>query len=449
MCIRDRNKRQKMQILKKNLINLINANKLNITSSVKFSLAKQQGEKIYNNALYFDYQATTPMDFRVLDAMMPFQTKIFGNPGSSTHCYGWEANQAIERARKQIADVIKCDSKDLIFTSGATECNNMAIKGLASFHKNKKHIITTNIEHKCILESCRSLIDQGYEITFLPVNKDGLVTPEQVEKSIRPDTLLVSTIFVHNEIGVIQNIKGIGEVCRKKKVFFHTDAAQGFGKIPINVDEMNIDLMSLTAHKIYGPKGIGALYVRRKPKVRILPLLNGGGQERGLRSGTLAPHLIVGFGEAARICQYEMQNDYNHLQKLHNYIKSRLFKEIPHIQMNGHEKQRYPGNINISFKYVEGESLLMGIKTCAVSSGSACTSSTLEPSYVLKALGVDEDVAHTSLRIGLGRFTTEEEAKHLVHTLTTNVKKLRELSPLWEMVQEGIDLKSIKWAQPH
>lgn len=430
-----------MQLLKSKISKFITAANTVYLSAARLSKAQPTNEKIFNNALYFDYQATTPMDFRVLDAMLPFQTKVFGNPGSSTHCYGWEANQAIAKSRQQIADVIRCDPKDLIFTSGATESNNMAIKGLAGFYKNKKHIITTNIEHKCILESCRSLIDQGYEITFLPVNKYGLVTPEQVEKSIRPDTLLVSTIFVHNEIGVIQDIAAIGEICRKKKVFFHTDAAQGFGKMPLDVEKMNIDLMSLTAHKIYGPKGIGALYIRRKPKVRVLPLMNGGGQERGLRSGTLAPHLIVGFGEAARIAEKEMKNDYDHLYKLHNIAKSAFVKSIPHIQINGHETQRYPGNLNISFKFVEGESLLMGIKSCAVSSGSACTSATLEPSYVLRALGVDEEVAHTSLRMGFGRFTTEEEIRHLVDTLIQNVKKLRELSPLWEMVQEGIDLK--------
>ncbi|KAL4503998.1 hypothetical protein ABPG72_022628 [Tetrahymena utriculariae] len=401
-------------------------------------------------SIYLDFQATTPLDFRVLDKMMPYQTNMYGNPHSRSHEYGWVTEKATETARAQVADLIGADPKEITFTSGATESNNQALKGLAAFYgKKKKHIITTQIEHKCILDTCRNLEEQGYEVTYLPVQKNGLVDIEVFKNAIRPDTLVASIILVHNEIGVIQDIKTLGKICRDNKVFFHTDAAQALGKIPINVDEMNIDLMSMSSHKVYGPKGIGGLYVRRKPKVRILPIINGGGQERGLRSGTLAPHLCVGFGEACEVAKREMDNDKKHIQRLSEKFMKEISQRIPNIYINGDKDQRYVGNINISFEFVEGESLMMGIKQCAVSSGSACTSASLEPSYVLRALGVNEELAHTSLRIGFGRFTTVQEIDYLINLLSEKVSKLREMSPLWEMIQEGIDIKEIQWSQPH
>ncbi|EGR33412.1 tRNA splicing protein, putative [Ichthyophthirius multifiliis] len=414
----------------------------------KFSQIKPK--TVPKRPIYLDFQSTTPLDFRVLDKMMPFQINCYGNPHSRTHEYGWQTEKAVQDARKNISDLINADPKEIIFTSGATESNNAALKGLTQFHgKKKKHIITTQIEHKCILDTCRNLEEQGFEVTYLPVDKNGLVNIETFKKALRNDTLVASVIFVHNEIGVVQDMKQLGQICRENKVYFHTDASQALGKVPINVDELNIDLMSITSHKIYGPKGIGALYVRRKPKVRILPIINGGGQERGLRSGTLAPHLCVGFGEACAIAKLEMKNDNAHVNRLSNLFMDQIKKQIPNIYLNGDNDRRYKGNINISFAFVEGESLIMGIKQCAVSSGSACTSASLEPSYVLRALGVDEELAHTSLRIGIGRFTTEEEINYLVQVLVEKVTSLREMSPLWEMVQQGIDIKQIQWSQPH
>ena len=397
--------------------------------------------------IYLDYQATTPMDPRVLEAMMPYFTHKFGNSGSRSHAYGWEAEEGTEKARGQVARLIGADEKEVIFTSGATESNNLAIRGVAEFYKDRKnHIITTVTEHKCVLDTCRHLEQQGFEVTYLPVQKNGLVDLEQLRAAVTDKTVLVSIMAVNNEIGVIQPLAEIGKICREKKVFFHTDAAQAAGKIALDVEEMNIDLMSISGHKIYGPKGIGALYVRRKPRVRLVPMIVGGGQERGFRSGTLPTPLCVGLGEAAEICLNEMDAEATRLKKLQERMLNGLRAKLTDIVVNGDLEQRIPGNLNISFAYVEGESLMMGIKNLAVSSGSACTSASLEPSYVLRALGVEEEMAHTSLRIGLGRFTTEHEVDTAVDELVRHVNKLREMSPLWEMAQEGIDIKSIEWA---
>ncbi len=397
--------------------------------------------------IYFDYQATTPVDPRVLKKMMPYFGEVYGNPHSRNHSYGWEAEAGVELAREQVACLIKANPKEIIFTSGATESNNLAIKGLADFYGDKKkHIITCVTEHKCVLESCRHLSEKGFKITYLPVNSDGLIDLEILKKSITKETMLVSIMGVHNEIGVIQPLKDIGKLCRDNGVFFHTDCAQAIGKIPLDVDKMNIDLMSISGHKIYAPKGIGALYVRRKPRVRISAMINGGGQERGMRSGTLSPALCVGLGEACKIYSKEMDLEDKKLTKLKNLMLSGIKKECDDIYLNGSETKRVPGNLNLSFAYVEGESLMMGIKNLAVSSGSACTSASLEPSYVLKALGVEEELAHTSLRIGLGRFTTENDVKNAVKQIVNEVQRLRALSPLWEMAQEGIDISKIKWA---
>ena len=397
--------------------------------------------------IYLDYQATTPMDPRVLEAMMPFFTHQFGNPHSRSHSYGWEAEEGVEKARGQVAKLIGADEKEVIFTSGATESNNLAIRGVAEFYKDRKnHIVTTVTEHKCVLDTCRHLEQQGFEVTYLPVQKNGLVDLDALRAAITDKTVVVSVMAVNNEIGVIQPLAAIGEICREKKTFFHTDAAQAAGKIPLDVEAMNIDLMSISGHKIYGPKGIGALYVRRKPRVRLVPLIVGGGQERGFRSGTLPTPLCVGLGEAAEIAMNEMDSEAKRLAKLQARMLKGLQERLPEIFVNGDLEHRIPGNLNISFAYVEGESLMMGIKNLAVSSGSACTSASLEPSYVLRALGVDEELAHTSLRIGLGRFTTEHEVDTAVEELVRHVKKLREMSPLWEMAQEGIDIKSIEWA---
>jgi cysteine desulfurase len=396
--------------------------------------------------IYLDNQATTPMDPRVLDAMMPYFTTKFGNPHSRSHRFGWEAETAVEEARTKIADLIGADPKEIIFTSGATEANNLAVKGVASFNKDQKnHIITVSTEHKCVLDSCRHLKEQGFDITYLPVEQNGIIDLKKLEAAITPKTCLVSVMAVNNEIGVIQPIKEIGEICRKNGVYFHTDAAQAFGKIPLNVNEMNIDLMSISGHKIYGPKGVGALYVRRKPRVRLVPLMNGGGQERGLRSGTLPTPLIVGLGKAAEIAKLEMESDTKRIGALTAKLKKAIMDKIPDVYLNGDDTKRIHGNLNLSFAYIEGESLIMAIRELAVSSGSACTSSSLEPSYVLRALGVEEELAHTSIRFGLGRFTTEEEIDRAIEILTKAINKLREMSPLWEMVQQGIDLKSIKW----
>lgn len=397
--------------------------------------------------IYMDYQATTPMDPRVFEAMTPYFLEKFGNPHSRGHKFGWEAEAACELGREQVASLINADPKEIVFTSGATESNNLALKGLAKFYGDKKnHIITVSTEHKCVLDTCRHLEREGFNVTYLSVQKNGLIELDELEKAITDKTLLVSVMAVNNEIGVIQPIKEIGAICRKNNVFFHTDAAQAFGKIPLDVAEMNIDLMSISGHKIYGPKGIGALYVRRKPRVRLVPMINGGGQERGFRSGTLPTPLVVGLGEAARIAKAEMEKDYKHVKELGDKLYNGITANMKDIFLNGDEEKRYPGNLNLSFAYVEGESMIMAVKDLAVSSGSACTSSSLEPSYVLRSIGVGEELAHTSIRFGIGRFTTEAEIDYAVKVVTNAVEKLRAMSPLWEMVQEGIDIEKIKWA---
>jgi cysteine desulfurase len=397
--------------------------------------------------IYLDYQATTPMDPKVLEAMIPYFTEKFGNPHSRSHKYGWEAEDAIEQARAQVASLINANPKEIIFTSGATESNNTAIRGVASFYKEKKnHIITLQTEHKCVVDVCRHLEQEGFGVTYLPVQKNGIVDLEVLRSAITDKTILVSVMAVNNEIGVIQPLKEIGKICREKGVFFHSDIAQAFGKIPIDVEECNIDLASISGHKIYGPKGVGALYVRKKPRVRLHPIINGGGQERGIRSGTLPTPLIVGLGKAAEIAKDRMEEDYTHIEKLADKFLGTLLKNVPELYLNGDRKERYPGNLNLSFAYIEGESMILAIKELAVSSGSACTSSSLEPSYVLKALGLDEEMAHTSIRFGIGRFTTEAEIDYALALIQSKVEHLRNLSPLWEMFQDGVDLKSINWA---
>jgi len=397
--------------------------------------------------IYLDYQATTPMDPRVLEAMMPYFTYKFGNAHSRSHSYGWEAEEGVEKARAQIAKLIGADEKEVIYTSGATESNNLAIKGVADFYKDRRnHIVTTVTEHKCVLDTCRHLEQEGFTVTYLPVQQNGLIDLDVLRAAVTDKTVVVSIMAVNNEIGVIQPLAEIGKICREKGAFFHTDAAQAAGKIPLDVEAMNIDLMSISGHKIYGPKGIGALYVRRKPRVRLAAMIHGGGQERGFRSGTLPTPLCVGLGEAAELCMKEMDAEAERLTKLRDRMLKGLNAKLPEIYVNGDLEHRIPGNLNISFAHVEGESLMMGIKNLSVSSGSACTSASLEPSYVLRALGVEEEMAHTSLRIGLGRFTTEHEVDTAVEELVHHVTKLREMSPLWEMSQEGIDIKSIEWA---
>jgi cysteine desulfurase len=400
--------------------------------------------------IYMDYQATTPVDQRVLEKMIPYFCEKFGNPHSRTHAFGWESEEAVEKAREKVAKLIGADPKEIIFTSGATEANNMALKGVARFYKNsgKNHIITTVIEHKCVLDSCRYLEQEGFEITYLHVNNDGLISLDELKNAITERTSIVSVIALNNEIGVIQNLAGIGEICRNRGVFFHTDAAQAFGKIPLDVRSMKIDLMSISGHKIYGPKGVGALYIGRKPRVRLQPLFSGGGQERGMRSGTVPTPLVVGLGAAAEYAMFEMQKDYEHVKKLADLFIEKML-EIPHVYLNGSKTERYPGCLNVSFACIEGESMIGAIKNIAVSSGSACTSSSLEPSYVLKALGVDEELAHTSIRFGIGRFTTEEEVKIAIESVQKAIKKLRDLSPLWDMMIAGVDLKTIHWDEGH
>jgi len=397
-----------------------------------------------NRPSYLDNQATTPMDPRVLDKMLPYLTGRFGNPHSRSHVYGWDADGAVEDARKRVAKFINADrDKEIIFTSGATESNNLALKGVAAYLKTskKRHMITTEIEHKCVLSSMRELSagPDKWDITYLPVGKDGIVDLELLKKSIRPDTALVSVMFVNNEIGVQQKMKEIGQICAENDVLFHTDAAQAVGKIPIDVKDLGIHLMSISGHKLYGPKGIGALYVRkRNPRVRMRPLIDGGGQEFGMRSGTLATPLCVGLGAAVEIAEQEMENDHAHITNLANRMHKNLTDKLDEVILNGSEKERYIGNLNLSFSCVEGESLLMALSNnMSVSSGSACTSASLEPSYVLRALGVSEDLAHTSLRFGIGRFTTEEEVDTAVDAIVEAVTRLREMSPLWELHQEG------------
>ncbi len=404
--------------------------------------------------IYLDYAATTPTDPRVVDAMLPYFTTMFGNAASRTHVFGWQAEEAVEAARTEVAAVIGADAKEITWTSGATEANNLAIKGAVEFlaESGKKHVITAVTEHKAVLDTCKyleRLAHHGAEVTYLPVDEQGLVSAAQVEAAIRPDTAICSIMLVNNETGVVQPITEIGAVCRKHGVLFHTDAVQAFGKIPIDVEAMNIDLLSISAHKIYGPKGVGALYVRRRrPRVRLAPQIHGGGHERGNRSGTLNVPGIVGFGFAAKLAREEMVVESARILELREHLRSRLMTEIPHATLNGSPEHRVPGMLNISFAYVEGESLLMGLKEVAISSGSACTSASLEPSYVLKAMGLNDELAHSSLRISIGRFTTREEVDHIAVLIEREVARLREMSPLWEMVQDGIDLSTIEWT-PH
>ena len=401
--------------------------------------------------IYLDYAATTPTDPRVVDAMMPYFTTMFGNSASRTHVFGWQAEEAVEAARGEIAAVIGADAKEITWTSGATEANNLAIKGAVEFlrESGKQHVITAVTEHKAVLDTCKYLERHGAEVTYLPVDELGLVSAAQIEAAIRPDTAICSIMFVNNETGVVQPIAEIGAVCRKHGVLFHTDAVQAFGKIPIDVDAMNIDLLSMSAHKIYGPKGVGALYVRRRrPRVRLAPQIHGGGHERGNRSGTLNVPGIVGFGWAAKLAREEMAGEAASILELREYLRNRLMTEVPHATLNGSLERRVPGILNISFAYVEGESLLMGLKDVAISSGSACTSASLEPSYVLKAMGLNDELAHSSLRLSIGRFTTLEELNHIADLIAREVARLREMSPLWEMVQDGIDLSTIEWT-PH
>jgi len=398
--------------------------------------------------IYLDYSATTPVDERVAQAMMDCLTKEgnFGNPASRSHVFGWDADKAVEEARKNVAALINANTKEIVWTSGATESNNLAIKGAAHFYqKNGKHIITCKTEHKAVLDTCRQLEREGFEVTYLEPRDNGLIDLEVLKAAIREDTILISIMHVNNEIGVIQNIKAIGEVTRERKIILHVDAAQSPGKAAVDVEDMNVDLMSMSAHKVYGPKGIGALYVRRKPRVRIEAQMHGGGHERGMRSGTLATHQIVGMGEAFRIAKEEMAADNERILMLRNRLLNGL-KDMEEIYINGDLEQRIPGNLNVSFNYVEGESLIMALKDIAVSSGSACTSASLEPSYVLRAIGRDDELAHSSIRFTIGRFTIEEEVDYAVELIRKAVLKLRDLSPLWDMYKEGIDLKSIEWA---
>ena len=396
--------------------------------------------------IYMDYSATTPCDPRVVDAMIPWLREHFGNPASRSHAWGWEAEAAVEKARTQVADLIGADPREIVWTSGATESNNLALKGAAHFYKSKgKHIITVKTEHKAELDTCRELERQGFEVTYLDVQADGLLNLDSFQAAIRPDTILASVMFVNNEIGVIQDIAAIGSLCRSKGIIFHTDAAQATGRVAFDLSQLPVDLMSLTAHKTYGPKGIGALFVRRKPRVRLEAQMHGGGHERGMRSGTLPTHQIAGMGEAYRIAKEEMASETLRIRALHDRMVAGL-KGIEQVFINGHETQRIPHNLNMSFNYVEGESLIMGIKGLAVSSGSACTSASLEPSYVLRALGRSDELAHSSLRMTIGRFTTEAEIDYAVDTIKTNVAKLRDLSPLWEMYLDGVDISSIQWA---
>ncbi len=397
--------------------------------------------------IYLDYSATTPVDPRVAEKMIPYLCEKFGNPASRSHAYGWEAEKAVDEARAEVAAYINADPKEIVWTSGATESDNLAVKGAAHFYKDKgKHLITVKTEHKAILDSMRHLETEGYEVTYLDVQENGLLDLKALEAAMRPDTTLVSVMAVNNEIGVIQDIAAIGEMCRSRGIIFHCDATQAPGKMVLDTQKLKVDLMSLSSHKVYGPKGIGALYVRRKPRVRIEPQIHGGGHERGMRSGTLAVHQIVGMGEAYRIARLEQAKDIEHCLKLRERLLSGILKNIPDVVVNGDMEHRVCTNLNISFAYVEGESLMMALQDIAVSSGSACTSASLEPSYVLRALGRDDELAHSSIRFTFGRFTTEEEIDYTVKLLTEQVAKLREMSPLWEMHKEGVDLKSVKWS---
>ena len=400
-------------------------------------------------AAYLDMSSTTPLDPRVLDAMLPYMIGSYGNAHSRTHQYGWESEKVVEDARAKVANLINADPREIVFTSGATETNNLSIKGAAHFYKKRgNHVITTQTEHKCVLDSCRSLEQEGYDVTYLPVqHATGRIDMDELKAAIRDDTILVSVMAVNNEIGTFQPLEEIGNLCRENKIIFHCDAAQMLGKMPIDVDKFKIDLMSMSSHKIYGPKGIGGLYIRRRPRVRIEPMMSGGGQERGLRSGTLSHFLCVGFGEACALAKKEMDYDHEWITHLSEKLQKGIEEKIPEVVRNGDPEHNYNGCLNYSFAYVEGESLLMALKNIAVSSGSACTSASLEPSYVLRALGVDDELAHSSLRFGIGRFTTEAEIDFVLELLEKHVSRLREMSPLWEMVQEGIDLKEIQWSQ--
>jgi cysteine desulfurase len=393
-----------------------------------------------------DYAATNPVDPRVVDAMVPWLREHFGNPASRSHAWGWEAEEAVEKARQYVAELIGADPREIVWTSGATESNNLAIKGAANFYQSRgKHLITVKTEHKAVLDTMRELERQGFEVTYLDVQEDGLISMAALEAAIRKDTILISVMFVNNEIGVVQDIAAIGAMCREKGIVFHVDAAQATGKVDIDLQSLPVDLMSLASHKTYGPKGIGALYVRRKPRIRLEAQIHGGGHERGMRSGTLPTHQCVGMGEAFRLAKIEMADDLKRTKVLHQRLLSGL-QNLEQVFVNGHLTQRVPHNLNISFNFVEGESLIMGIKGLAVSSGSACTSASLEPSYVLRALGRSDELAHSSLRITIGRYTTVEEIDYAISTIKHNVNKLRELSPLWEMHQEGIDISTIQWA---
>ena len=400
-----------------------------------------------NNPIYLDYSATTPVDPRVAKKMMNYldPNGIYGNPASRSHVFGWEAEEAVEKARQQVADLLNCDSREIIWTSGATESNNLCIKGAAHFYNKKgKHLITSKIEHKAVLDTCRQLEREGYEITYLDPDDKGLVAPELVAKTIRDDTTLVSLMHVNNEIGVINDIQAIGEITRAKGVIFHVDAAQSPGKIPIDLQAMKVDLMSFSSHKVYGPKGIGAAFIRRKPRVRIEAQMHGGGHERGMRSGTLPTHQIVGMGEAFALAKQTMQEEHTKITGLHQRFWQQI-KDIEEVYVNGSTKQRVPHNLNVSFNYVEGESLMMALKDMAVSSGSACTSASLEPSYVLRAIGRNDELAHSSIRFSFGRFTTPEQVDKAAQGLRHAVEKLRDLSPLWDLYKEGVDLDTIEW----
>ncbi len=396
--------------------------------------------------IYMDYAATTPVDPRVVEKMIPYLNEKFGNPASRSHSFGWEAEKAVEEARAQVAALVNADPKEIIWTSGATESNNLAIKGAAHFYKGKgRHIITVKTEHKAVLDTCRALEREGWEVTYLGVRENGLLDLDEFQAAIRPDTVLASVMFVNNEIGVIQDIAALGEICRERGVLFHVDAAQATGKVDIDLAKLKVDLMSFSAHKTYGPKGVGALYVRRKPRVRLEAQMHGGGHERGLRSGTLATHQIVGMGEAFRIAREEMHTEIERVRMLRDKLLKGIL-DIEAVHVNGDLERRVAGNLNVSFSYVEGESLIMAIKDLAVSSGSACTSASLEPSYVLKALGRNDELAHSSIRFSIGRFTTEAEIDYAVKLLHEKIGKLRDISPLWEMYKEGIDLNTVQWA---
>jgi len=400
-----------------------------------------------NKIVYLDYASTTPVDPRVADKMCQFLTPTgdFGNPASRSHKYGWRADEAVEEARSHVANLVNCDPREIVWTSGATEADNLAVKGIARFYKSKgNHIITSKIEHKAVLDPCRQLEREGFEVTYLEPNEGGIITPKMVDDAIKDSTILVSIMHINNELGTVNNIEDIGEITRSKNIFFHVDAAQSTGKTKIDLANMKIDLMSFSAHKTYGPKGIGALYVRRKPRVRIEALIHGGGHERGMRSGTLPTHQIVGMGEAFRLAKLEMDDDLKKIQKLHDMFLKEL-DAIEHVYLNGDIKNKVPNILNVSFNFIEGESLIMGLKDVAVSSGSACTSASLEPSYVLRALGRKDELAHSSIRFSFGRFTTESEVLSTLKTLKNVVERLRELSPLWEMHLDGIDLDTVEW----